>query len=57
MNLTGPSFATLNLLAFTCRTQIANWRGKTYRAPIGTAETRQEFFQHLRSITIYLMLP
>lgn len=48
--------ATLNLLAFACHT-VCELAEQTWRAAMRTAGTRQGFFQHLRTITSYLVFP
>jgi hypothetical protein len=48
--------ATLNLLAFACHT-VCEFAEQTWEAAMQTIGTRQGFFQHLRTITSYLVFP
>jgi len=48
--------ATLNLLAFACHT-VCELAEQTWQAAMRTTGTRQGFFQHLRTITSYLVFP
>ena len=48
--------ATLNLLAFAGHT-VCELADALWRAALGAAGARQRFFEHLRTLTVYLVFP